>query len=296
MKALISGGTGFIGNALAARLTREGHEVVSTCRRPPSDPLPNVRYVHVDFANRNDVERSTAELAGIDAFFHVASGINWKTEFSPEGMQLAREEIVHPLRFLEALGPSLRRVVFASSLMVYPLVSASLLVEGVDEAPSNFYGVHKLVFEDAARVWAQNRGCSFVAARIGQTYGKNMRVNRILPDTIEKARHNAPIEIFGNGSTCLDWVHVDDVVDGLMRCASFDGQDAFNIGTGEGVTSEQLVRSVVKALGSTSVVSFAPERRVVPQHQIMSPVRAKSSIGYERRLPFERGLAQMLSA
>lgn len=295
-RVVVSGGTGFLGRRLAAALRDQGRTVVVLTRRAAvGDPLEGITYARVDLERSEDMGAPRPELAGVETFFHLASDVAWTTELSAVGLRSLRTQVEHPLLLLEAMGPSLQQVVFASSMMVYPLVAASPLREERDERPENFYGAHKLVFERAGALWARRTGRRFVSARIGQAYGAGMRVNRFLPDAVAKARRGEPIVVFGDGSPTADWLHVADVVAALLRCETARG-GAFNVGSGAGTSNLEMARAVVRALGSRSVVELAPERSVAPRHQILDIGRARERLGWEPSVGLEEGLRRMAVA
>ena len=291
-KALISGGTGFLGRNLAVRLRAMGREVVVLTRREISDPVPGVGYVRLDLSRRDDVEKEHPELEGTRAFFHLASDVDWATELSPAGLASLRRQVEHPILLLEKLGRSLERVVFSSSMMVYPLVSPRPLREDRDEQPPNFYGAHKLVLEQAGGLWSRRTGRPFVSARIGQVYGPGMRVNRFLLDAVATARRGEPITVFGDGSPQADWLHADDVVDALLACER-TGTGVVNVGSGSGTSNRALAEAVVAALGSASRVELLPERPVAPRNQVLDVTRARTWLGWSPRIPLFEGIRTM---
>ncbi len=142
-------------------------------------------------------------------------------------------------------------------------------------------------------LWADLRGRSWAAARIAQVFGPRMRVNRFLPDTLEKAERNEEILIYGNGTSTVDWVHVDDVVAGLLLAAEHEDSGVFNIASGLGISNLELARRIVQITGSRSPIQLQPHRMETPRRQRISIERAVRKLGYHPRRTRDAGLAEM---
>lgn len=296
-KAVISGGTGFLGRHLAARLLSEGRDVVILTRRAViPDALDGAKYVQLDFGCREDVAAARPEYEDVRTFFHLASDVDWSTEFSPAGLRAMQAQVEHPLLLLDALGPSLKRVVYASSMMVYPMVGEQPFVEGRDERPPNFYGAHKLVFEKAGLLWARAVGRTFTSARIGQVYGVGMRVNRFLLAAIETAVRGEAISVFGDGSPRIDWLHSGDVVAALVRCEEAGAGGCFNVGSGVGTSNLELARTVARAVGSASRVELRPDLAVSPRRQVLDIAKTRHVLDWIPRVELESEIAGMIGA
>lgn len=293
-KAVISGGTGFIGRRLAVELLARGVEVVVLSRRARQDePLSGVRYVQCAFDRPEVVALARSEYRGTDVFFHLASDMDWSVEFSERGLSSFRAQVLGPLSFLGVFGGDLAKLVLASSIMVYPLVASRKFQEGRDEAPANFYGAHKLVLETAFSRFADATGACSLSLRIAQVYGPRMRVNRFLLEIIDRARRSLPITVYGDGSPTVDWVYVDDVVAGLLQAAEHHRSDVLNLGSGIGLSNLELAQLAVSALGSRSQIELDNTRQFTPRRQVLDLQRIRSTLGYEPEHSIESGLEKM---
>jgi len=296
-KIIISGGTGFIGRALSkSLLARSADVVILTRQTKPDDPLPGVEYITFDFDRRPDEQLSKTRLKDSSVFIHLAADINWQTNFSPEDYRSFQSQIINVLQLIPLLGTNLEKVIFGSSIMVYPLVGRGAFVEGRDEDPDNFYGVNKLVFEDAMTWLAKQKGLAFLSARIGQVYGPGMRVNRILPDTIEKAKQGDEITLFGDGSVSTDWIYIDDVIQGLVRMIEHPSSGMFNIGSGQATDNTALAQTCINVLNSSSRIRYLPEKIVPARHQVLDLSKSQNELSYQPDYDFVSGVSAMLSA
>ena len=295
-KIIISGGTGFIGRALAEVLLAQSCELIILTRQSdPTSSLPGAEYVTYDFNNKSQIQPSSHVFEGASIFIHLAADINWRTNFSPEDYDSFQAHVVNVLHFIQTIGSSLEKVIFGSSIMVYPMVGERPFVEGRDEAPNNFYGTNKLVFEDAMTWLAKRKGIHFLSARIGQVYGPRMRVNRILLDTIEKARRGEDVYLFGDGSVATDWTYIDDVVHGLTRMIDYQGSGCFNIGSGCSTDNTILARTCIQSLNSSSTIAYLPDKVVPKRNQVLDLTKSQTELSYEPGFDFATGVSAMLA-
>lgn len=294
-KFVVTGGTGFIGRHLAKELLKSGALVViPTRRRDPIDPIEGATYAFADLDDRASLANLEVVMRGAQTAFHLAANVAWHSEFSADGFRSFQRHVTNPLLLLESCGSTLERVVFGSSMMVYPLYSDTPFVEDKDESPENLYGGEKLVFEHALASWANLTGRTWIGLRIAQVYGPAMTVNRFLPDMLEFVRSDREIVVFGANPPALDWVFVDDVVRALLLAAECDLSGPVNIGSGECSSNLDLVRILIKLSGSSSTVRIDDTRQVQARKQIVDLCRSGEWLGYRPQFSLVDGLSQML--
>eukprot|EP01102_Stenamoeba_stenopodia_P009066 TRINITY_DN2658_c0_g2_i1.p1 TRINITY_DN2658_c0_g2~~TRINITY_DN2658_c0_g2_i1.p1 ORF type:complete len:724 (+),score=158.21 TRINITY_DN2658_c0_g2_i1:38-2173(+) len=338
--AIVSGGTGFIGSKLCqALLANHNVEriIILTRQQQPEQTGNKPEELRIEYITCNilDLEPNFTlpeSLQGVKAtyFFHLSADINWSCAFTPEAGAHHKSTISSLFRFLDLLLPSLRAVAFASSLMVYPLYRENrpLFEETIDELPCNFYGGLKLSIEDSLRAWVHQlkptNKVKVWSFRIGNTYGVNMRVNKMLTEMIDNALRDLPIKIFGSGDTTLDWVHVDDIVQALCIAirdcgnanndndnsssssssqwdniessifAAGGGIALLNAGTGVGVSYLQLAHLIVSLVNSKSEIQLVPERIVAHRRQVMNISQLQSLIPKYPTVSLRSGLLELI--
>jgi UDP-glucose 4-epimerase len=272
MKALITGGAGFIGSHLAERLLQDGDEVtilddLSTGR------LENIQgfrgHAGLQFV-KGDIRDSTLVqllASRCDVVFHLAAAV---------GVQLIADDPVRTIEtniagtevVLEAANKFGRRILLASSSEIYgksekvPFAEDDDFVLGGTGFSRWAYACSKAVDEFLGQAFHQQFGLSVVAARFFNTIGPRQtgRYGMVVPRFVQWALRNEPIQIYGTGRQTRCFCYVRDLVDGvigLMRCDEAAGR-VFNIGSTEEITMEALADRIIAITGSTSRKEFVP--------------------------------------
>jgi len=295
MKALVTGGAGFIGSHLAERLVRDGYDVtvldnLSTGRRENlSDPSVLVQADVRDRARLPEIfDRIRPEVV-----FHLAAQMNVRRSIA-DPIEDADVNILGSLNvFRSAARSGVRRVIFASSGgAVYGEQSRYPCYETDVPAPVSPYGIAKLSVEHYGRYFADRAGLEFTALRIANVYGPRQYpageagVVALFLDELQKGR--SPI-IFGDGGQTRDFVWVGDVVEAFVL-AMAGPPGIYNVGTATETSIVDLFRCL------TQVVGFAPPPRHVAsvggevRRNAVSFTRAQGLLGWTPSVSLARGL------
>jgi len=272
MKALITGGAGFIGSHLAERLLDDGEHVVlldnlSTGRLENIQSFrqhPNLEFIQGDVRDLGLIQLLTAQC---DVVFHLAAAV---------GVQLIAD---HPVRTIETnIGGTEtvlevahkfgRKVLIASSSEVYgksesiPFREEDDLVLGSTSLSRWAYACSKAIDEFLGQAYYQQYGLGVVIARFFNTIGPRQtgRYGMVVPRFVQWGLKNEPICIYGTGKQSRCFCYVGDVVEaviGLMKCEKAVGK-VFNVGTGEEISIEALADKVMALTGSRSDKRFVP--------------------------------------
>jgi UDP-glucose 4-epimerase len=272
MKALITGGAGFIGSHLAERLLHDGAEVtiidnLSTGRLENITAFrgdPKLQFVKGDI---RDVALMQLLTSRCDTVFHLAAAV---------GVQLIADDPVHTIEtniagtqvVLEAANKFGRRVLLASSSEVYgksenvPFAEDDDFVLGSTAFSRWAYACSKAIDEFLAQAFYQQYGLQVVTARFFNTIGPRQtgRYGMVVPRFVQWALKNEPIQIYGTGAQTRCFLSVEDLVDAvlaLMRCDAAAGQ-VFNIGSAEEITIAALADRIIAITGSGSPRQFVP--------------------------------------
>lgn len=307
MRVLVTGAAGFIGSSIAARLLRDGHEVVG------ADALReyyDVRLKRASLARLEGerftfraVDLATADLDelldGVDLVFHEAGqpGVrsSWGTEFDVH----VRDNIVATQRLLEAARRSstLRRFVSASSSSVYGTADRYPCRETDVPRPASPYGVSKLAAEQLCTLYGRNFDLPTVSLRYFSVYGPRQRPDMAFTRFIGRALAGRPIPILGDGTQIRDFTFVDDVVEANLAAAAADleGGEVLNVAAGASVDLNATLDILEGIIGH-------PIRRDhsdrVPGDVLRtggSSERAHELIGWVPRVTLEAGLQQQVA-
>lgn len=297
-RVLVVGGSGFIGSNLVLRLQRLGAVVSATARRPHQ--ISGVQWVDCDgFADPVLARRVVAgQEIVIDSIGRLGAAVsNLQPRVSLE------EELWPQLNLIAACsevkpGPV---VLFISSRLVYGAPQYLPVDELHPLQPTSLYALHKITVEGYLRILGEGANMPFCIFRLSNPYGAHQR-----PDTkgygvinafLQRAANNQPIEIFGDGQQRRDYIHVDDAIDAMLRCAvtpAAFGQ-IFNLGSGEGVSLKDAAVTICDAAGLGSVRHRAwPNQALLLEtgDYISDVTRLRSVIGHFQPRRFGEDLVE----
>jgi len=301
MRILITGGAGFIGSRLAAKLAEEGEEVIvldnfSTGRESNLRELGSrVQVIRGDVRNLDDVEKA---VRGVEGIAHLAALID--VAESVEKPRLYFDVNVYgTLSLLEAA----RRVevfVFASSAAVYGDPLKLPITEDHPLRPLSPYGATKVAGEALVHAYAAMRGFRPVILRLFNVYGpKQSRAYAgVVTEFVRRALRGEPPVIYGDGTQSRDFVYVDDVVEYFARALRMESViGVYNIGSGKAVSVLELAELVARALGKPELKPVhAPPRPGDIKHSVADISRAVRDFGYSPRTRLEEGLKMTAEA
>ncbi len=272
MKALITGGAGFIGSHLAEYLLQQDHEVfviddLSTGAIENVLHLkPNPRFEYA-ISSVLDTAVSAELIDRCDVIFHLAAAV---------GVRLIVESPVRTIEtnikgtetVLELAQKKRKKVVLASTSEVYgkaskvPFSEDDDLVLGPTFKSRWSYACSKAVDEFLALAYWQERKVPVVIARLFNTVGPRQlgRYGMVLPNFVQQAIRNTPITVFGDGSQTRCFCHVSDVTRALLQLATTSEAvgGIFNVGSDEEVSIMQLAEQVRRQAQSHSPIQCIP--------------------------------------
>jgi UDP-glucose 4-epimerase len=297
MRALITGGAGFIGSHVADRFVELGHEVavldnLSTGFRALVNPA--ARLHEVDLADAEAVERCVAEFAP-EIVDHHAAQIDVRRSVDDPVFD-AGTNIIAALRLLQACTRhGVRKFVYAST-------GGALYGEGrqlpaTEEHPVNPespYGVSKHTLEHYLYLWRLLHGLDYTVLRYPNVYGPRQNphgeagVNAIFIRQMLEGRRP---RIFGTGEQVRDYLYVMDVVEANERALTRGGGEMVNLGTGIGTSVNDIFRELKEILGFDGEPIYEPPRPGEVQRIYLDAARAGQVLGWAPRTAFRDGLA-----
>jgi UDP-glucose 4-epimerase len=291
---LVTGGTGFLGRALVARLKADGHNT----RVASSNPGESGSLVACGL--ESPVAAWRAALEGCAGVFHLA----WATVPSSANANPLTDletNVAGTVRLLEALRPLPKiPIVFTSSGgTVYGEAETLPLPEHHPLRPKTAYGVSKAASEQYALLYRRLWGLDTRIVRLSNPFGPGQNIRGQLgAASIFAARALAGerIEVWGNGSAIRDYIYVDDAISGLLATEAaspdlFAGVDpVVNIGSGRGVSLQELIFLLRQILDRPIDVHYKPARDFDVSANVLDITRARSLIGWSPKISFEEGL------
>ncbi|NVO01009.1 MAG: NAD-dependent epimerase/dehydratase family protein [Geobacteraceae bacterium] len=279
------GGNGFIGSHLVDKLLAEGHAVRVFDKYPERyrAPLKQVDYRYGDFGNRGLLAEA---LQGIDLVFHLINTSLPKTSNDDPAYDV-QSNVIETLFMLEkCVELGVKKVVFISSGgTVYGRPTALPVSENAPTEPECSYGITKLMIEKYLALYHQLHGLDYVVVRPSNPYGSRQNPNGIqgaIPVFLGKVASGEPIEIWGDGTVVRDYLFIDDLVDGMYRAAFDKPKDRiFNLGSGAGLSLNQIVATIRSVTGVNVNVDYKPGRTFDVPAIFLDTTRAGEQLGWQ---------------
>ncbi|MQA24227.1 MAG: NAD-dependent epimerase/dehydratase family protein [Micromonosporaceae bacterium] len=306
MRAVVTGGAGFIGSHLVDRLLADGARVtvVDTLSHAGESNLAAALRSGSCALVRHDVaapglDEVFAEAAP-EAVFHLAAQIDVRVSVTDPVLD-AGSNVVGTVATLEAARKAgAGKVVFASSVAVYGPPETLPVTEDAPVNPLSPYATSKLAGELYLRQYHQLHGMDLTALAFTNTYGPRQDphgeagVVAIFADALLAGE---PTRVYGDGGNVRDYVYVADVVEALMAAASRSGDGRrLNIGTGQPTTDLQLHRLVAEAAGSAAEPEFAPARLGDLREMVLDASAAREALGWQPRTSLAEGVKLTVDA
>jgi UDP-glucose 4-epimerase len=304
MRALVTGGAGFIGSHLAERLAAQGHDVrvldnFATGRRSNIDAIgPDVELVEGDIQS---YERAHNAVRGCDIVFHQAALPSVPRSIQDPLTSNATNVIGTLNILLAARDEGVRRVVCASSSSVYGANPTLPKQEDMAALPISPYATAKLAGEGYCRSFGVGYGLETVALRYFNVFGTRQdptsQYAAVIPNFITALLDNRPVTIFGDGEQSRDFTHVDNVV--RANLLAMDAPDVtgkvFNVACGRKVTLNELVAELQELIGCDAETIHEPTRAGDVPHSLASLARARAELGYEPEVDLREGLTRTIA-
>ncbi|HZQ82670.1 MAG TPA: NAD-dependent epimerase/dehydratase family protein [Gaiellaceae bacterium] len=286
MRAVVTGGAGFIGSNLVDVLVARGDEVTvvdnfATGKREYVNPAATL------------LEHDIREPFSVDAdvVFHLAAQADVQTSMKRPEYDAA-VNVVGTVNVLNACATA--QVIFASSGGAGYGECPVAATEDAPFEPLSPYGIAKKCGEEYLAGWNRIHKTPHVALRFANVYGGRQDSGLeggVVAIFLERMARGEETVIFGDGGQARDFVYVDDVVDGMLAAVGRTG-GPFNIGTGVATTINELHAACRRVSG----VDDEPQRREARLgdvlRSVIDPARAARELGWRPRVQLEDGLAR----
>jgi len=300
---LVTGGAGFIGSHVAARLLEEGHRVrvldnLSTGRQDNLDLLARTygeRFEPV-LGDIRDADLCRRACEGVEYVFHQAALASVQRSIERPGDSTAVNVLGTVNVFAAAREAGVRRVVAASSSSVYGDTPTLPKHEEMTPAPRSPYAASKLAGEHMARVFANTMGLETVSLRYFNVFGPRQDPHSayaaVIPLFLRALMEGKRPVIFGDGTQSRDFTYIENVVDANLRAATGpDGcGEAVNVACGDRFTLLELLDQLGRLVGRKPDPDFQPPRVGDVLHSQASIDKARRLFGFQPRIGFEEGL------
>ena len=296
MKAVVTGGAGFIGSHITDALLARGDEVlvVDDLSRGRRELVPAAARLEV-FDIRGDAFAETVLTYRPDVVFHQAAQIDVRRSVR-EPLLDTEINVVGTVNVLQASATAgVRRVIFASSGgTVYGDAETLPTPESAGFAPTSQYGAAKAAAELYGEMYARLTGLEFVALRYANVYGPRQDPHGeagVVAIFAQRLLAGEPAVINGDGTQTRDYVYVGDVV--AANLAAIDGPTgSYNVGTGVETDVNELFRIVAVAAGVDAAADHGPAKAGEQRRSCLDVSKAAASLGWKPTTAFTEGAAE----
>jgi len=306
MRALVTGGAGFIGSNLVDALLERGEEVtvlddVSTGRRENlSQALERgAELVELDIRDAGAVA-DLCSRAQPEVVFHMAAQIDVRKSSADPAFD-ARVNVEGTINVLEGARRSgARRLVNTSTGgAIYGEGRTIPAPEDHPVAPEAPYGQSKFGAEGYCELFRRMHGISTVSLRYGNVYGPRqdpVGEAGVIAIFCGKLLEGGKPTIFGDGLQTRDYVYVGDIVSANLLAAESEVNGAINIGRGEEVTVVDLVEALDGLSEGAFEAQHAPERPGEVRHIALDASRAREELGWSSQVTLSEGLERTVAS
>jgi dTDP-glucose 4,6-dehydratase len=298
MRAVVTGGAGFLGCHLCTRLIEGGHEVVAidnlltSTARNLDHLVGNPGFVLVNYNVTNYLH-----VGGkVNTIFHFASPAS-PADFERLPIQILKVGALGTHKALGLAREKEARFFLASSSEVYgdPQVNPQAEDYWGHVNPVGVRGVYdesKRFAEAMTMAYHRIHGLDVKVARFFNTFGPGMRMDdgRAVPSFMSAALRHEPLVVHGDGTQTRSLCYVDDLVEGVLRLAESDHNGPMNLGNPHEVSVLELAELIVKITNSRSTIEFGP--RPVDDPSVRRPdiTLARNVLDWEPQVSLEEGL------
>lgn len=292
--ALVTGGSGFLGSHLVDALIKNGVSVVVVDK---VDPPPERRNASAEYVRMNIQDEGVRDVFARvkpDVLFHLAAHIDDR-ESLQKPVENAEDNIIGSLNVFESARlVNVKKIVFASTGVLYGNSDSLPVSEDVSPKPLTPYGVSKLTGERYLNFYWLLYKLPYVALRIGNLYGPRQDASKecgVIAIFTKLLLEGASVSVNNDGTTTRDYVYVQDVVDAMLKSAVGEAVGVFNIGTGLQTSTNDILLQLSKALSMTPTVLPRAEVGDMVKHIALDVTKARNELDWQAKTSLAEGVA-----
>jgi len=307
-KAIVTGGAGFIGSHLVDALVAQGCQVVVIDKAPPYSPIAGGGFTTEERRNtaakyeqcdiRDAVVREIFIREQPEIVFHLAAHVDDRESVRQPVMN-AEHNIIGSLNVFEAARlVGVKRIIFPSTSVVYGQATVRPTSEEELPKPLTPYAVSKLAGERYLNCYRALYGVDYVALRLSNVYGPRQDGSKecgAIAIFTSKLLAGETVNMNNDGLTTRDYVHVSDVVAAMLAAAESDKVGVYNVGTGIGTSTADLLMMVADELGVRPEVVARPEIADEVKQVTLEATKAKNDFGWTPKVGLAEGLASTIA-
>lgn len=283
---LVTGAAGFLGSGLCRSLGRAGARVHAVTRRPPPEDSGSVAWIQADCADPEELRSLLTEVRPQVIYHLTGHGVG-----SPDlgaVLPTLRDDLVACVTMLTvATEIGYERMILAGS-MEEPMTP--------DIPPNSPYAAAKACSTTYARMFHRVLDAPVTVVRPYMTYGPGQRSHKIIPSIVRSCLRGESPEI-GSGDRIVDWVYLDDVVDGMIKAARAPDVEGLTIdlGSGAGVAIREVAERIVALTGAPPPVYDPARKRPFEVVRLADLAPARERLGWTPATSLDEGLRRTIA-
>lgn len=303
MKALVTGGAGFIGSNIVKKLLNNNMEVTIY------DNLSSGHFCNIEHWVKNkdiefiegdvlDSQKVSEVCTGKDVVFHLAASVGRQRSID-EPVVDSETNVIGTVNILEGMRKNnVPKIVYSSSAAIF----GELISESIDENhPQNAdspYGVSKLAAEKMILAYSDIYSIVGECLRYFNIYGVNQRFDvygNVIPIFAKCIYSGEPLTIYGDGSQTRDFVNVSDIAEAnYLAFEKGKSTDVYNLGSGSTISINELAKLMLDIAGKNNEIIYAPERPADVKHCKAETAKVEEGLGFKAKVPFPEGLSEYM--
>ena len=299
MKALVTGGSGFIGSNVSKMLLSKGVKVL-VFDNLSSGNYNNIRNLEVEFIKGDILDKDAIKEAckGVDVVFHLAASVG--RQRSIDHPQLDSEiNLIGTINVLEGMRANgVKKLVYSSSAAIFGELQSPEIDESHPQNADSPYGVSKLAAEKMILSYSEIYDITAVCLRYFNIYGVNQRYDlygNVIPIFAHRLFAGEPLLIYGDGTQTRDFVNVYDVARAnVVAGLEYTKTEVFNLGSGESITINKLAQMMQEISGIDNGINYLPERKADVKHCKANANKVAEKMKFKTVVSLEKGLAEYI--
>jgi dTDP-glucose 4,6-dehydratase len=297
LRALVTGGAGFLGSHLCDALLAEGYTVVAVDNLLTGS-LSNLSHLANEpgFEFRKIDINEPFDCGRVDYVFHFASPAS-PVDYSEHGIETLKVNSLGSFHSLDIARKYGAKYLVSSTSECYgdPLQHPQTETYWGNVNPIGLRSVYdesKRFGEAATMAYRRYYQVDTRIVRIFNTYGTRMQLNdgRVIPNFMKQALRGEDLTVYGDGSQTRSFCYVSDEIDGFIRLSKSDEHLPVNIGNPNEFTVLECARRVIEVTGSKSKIRYEPLPEDDPKQRRPDITKARTLLGWEPKVDLEAGL------
>ena len=299
MKALVTGGSGFIGSNVVQYLLSQGWEVrviddLSSGYKINLDGL-NVDFIEGDINDKETVEKACID---IDVVYHLAACVGRQKSLDDPILD-STANLLGTINVLEGMRKNnVKRIVYSSSAAIFGELETLTIDENHPQNADSPYGVSKLAAEKMILSYSGIYGITGICLRYFNIYGINQRFDlygNVIPIFANRIYSGEPVTIYGDGEQTRDFINVKDVARANYLAGTANiPTSVYNLGSGTRITINKLAEKMKKISDLSMEIEYAPMRAADVKHCQANIDKVKKELGFEPSVELDVGLQEYM--